>query len=372
MNTIILRDEFYMKLALEMAAATQGQTGSNPVVGCVVVKEGRVVGLGAHFKQGSAHAEIHALRMAGKEAVGSTVYVTLEPCSHHGLTGPCSERLIVEQVSKVVVACEDPNPLVAGRGISRLREHGVEVVVGVLEHEAKALNEKFNKFIIDKLPFVTLKTASTLDGKIASSTGDSQWITNEHSREVVHQLRHQHEAIMVGVETVLQDDPSLTTRLTVPAIHPVRVVIDSRLRTPLEAKVIQDGIAPTLILTTDEAKEQAVQAFQTQGIQVIRCGTGPRVDLTLAMQELGKRRITSVLLEGGGTLNGAMLQARLINKMICFIAPKIIGGYDAPHNFRFSGFSMMKDAITLRQLRIETYADNVCISGYPVYEGGET
>lgn len=205
-----LDEKTYMRLALDMAKKTRGQTGINPVVGCVIVREGRIVGMGAHLRRGSHHAEIHALNMAGEEAKGSTVYVTLEPCSHYGKTPPCADRLIAAGVQKVVVAAEDPNPRVAGNGIRKLREGGIEVETGLLREEAEKLNEMFNKYIVTGLPFVTLKTASTLDGKIASRTGDSRWVTGEAAREYVHVLRHRHQAIMVGVETVLRDDPRLT------------------------------------------------------------------------------------------------------------------------------------------------------------------
>ncbi|WP_411829901.1 bifunctional diaminohydroxyphosphoribosylaminopyrimidine deaminase/5-amino-6-(5-phosphoribosylamino)uracil reductase RibD, partial [Paenibacillus ehimensis] len=232
-----------MNLALQLAASAAGQTGINPVVGCVIVKDGRIVGMGAHLKRGEAHAEIHALNMAGNEAAGATAYVTLEPCSHFGKTPPCSDRLIREGVKRVVVAATDPNPLVAGSGIARLRASGIEVTEGVLEREANALNETFNTFIVTRRPFVTVKSASTLDGKIAARTGDSKWITGEASRAYVHTLRHRHQAIMVGIGTVLADDPSLTTRLPVPGLHPIRVVVDSTLRLPHEAKLVRDGAA---------------------------------------------------------------------------------------------------------------------------------
>ncbi|MBO9596409.1 MAG: bifunctional diaminohydroxyphosphoribosylaminopyrimidine deaminase/5-amino-6-(5-phosphoribosylamino)uracil reductase RibD, partial [Cohnella sp.] len=203
----LLNDEHYMRLALNIAGGASGQTGVNPVVGCLIVKDGRIVGMGAHLKRGEGHAEVHALNMAGEQARGATAYVTLEPCSHYGSTPPCCERLIKEGVSRVVVATVDPNPLVAGRGIGRLRESGIQVEVGVLQSEAIQLNEAFNKFITTGKPFVTLKTALSLDGRIATRTGHSRWITGPDSWEVVHTLRHLHQAIMVGVDTVLADDP---------------------------------------------------------------------------------------------------------------------------------------------------------------------
>lgn len=364
-----INDEYYMGLAIQMAERSQGQTGINPVVGAVVVKEGAVVGLGTHLRRGTPHAEVHALNMAGEMAEGSTVYVTLEPCSHHGLTPPCSERLIREKVARVVVASEDPNPQVAGRGIRSLRENGIQVDVGVLREEAIRLNKAFIKFITTGLPYVTIKTASTLDGKIASRTGDSKWISNEAAREMVHTMRHRHQAIMVGVGTVLADDPQLTTRLPVPGLSPVRIIVDSQLRIPESARVLNDGAAPTVLLTTDKADPDKVLALRERGIKVIPCGEGPKVDLKLAMAKLGEQEISSILVEGGGRLNGSLIQEQLADQIVMFFAPKLIGGLESPGNFMFDGYSLMKDAVHLTDLEVEQMGDNVCIKGTPVWSG---
>jgi diaminohydroxyphosphoribosylaminopyrimidine deaminase/5-amino-6-(5-phosphoribosylamino)uracil reductase len=364
----VMSDESYMRLALELARSAQGQTGVNPVVGCVIVKDGRIVGMGAHLQRGKEHAEIHALNMAGPQAEGATVYVTLEPCSHHGRTPPCSDRLIRERVGRVVVAAVDPNPLVAGAGIAKLRSHGIATETGLLADEATALNEAFNKYITTRRPFVTLKTASTLDGKIAAKSGDSKWITNEASRAYVHTLRHRHQGIMVGVGTVLADDPELTARLSVPAVQPTRIIVDSALRIPLHAKVLQrQDTNPTIVLTTERAAEASCRELERLGVTVIRCGKGPLVDLEAAMDKLGEMEIGSVLLEGGGTLNGAMLQRRLVDKIILFFAPKIIGGKTAPAAFQFEGYERMADAVKLERLSLERFAEDVCLTGYPVY-----
>ncbi|MDH6671817.1 diaminohydroxyphosphoribosylaminopyrimidine deaminase/5-amino-6-(5-phosphoribosylamino)uracil reductase [Paenibacillus sp. LBL] len=363
----IVNDEFYMSLALDLAERAQGQTGINPVVGCVIVKDGALAGVGTHLERGTPHAEIHALNMAGTKAAGSTVYVTLEPCSHYGSTPPCSERLIAEGVKRVVVACEDPNPLVAGKGIQMLRAAGIEVVTGILRERALRLYEAFIKFITTGQPFVTLKTASTLDGKIASKTGDSKWISSEESRELVHTLRHRHQGIMVGVSTVIADNPSLTTRLSVGGLHPVRIIVDSSLRMPLDSHVVSDGTAPTWILTTEQADEGKRTLLEEREIQVIPCGEGPRVDLKAAIAKLGQMGISSILLEGGGTLNGAMLEQKLVDRLIQFIAPKIIGGYDAPGNFMFSGYEQMNQAIVLTGLESKRLGDNIYITGIPVW-----
>ncbi|WP_281886765.1 bifunctional diaminohydroxyphosphoribosylaminopyrimidine deaminase/5-amino-6-(5-phosphoribosylamino)uracil reductase RibD [Paenibacillus sp. YYML68] len=365
----ILNDEYYMRLALQLAAAATGQTGINPVVGCVVVKDGRIVGLGAHLKRGEGHAEVHALNMAGAEAEGATVYVTLEPCSHHGRTPPCSDRLIREKVKRVVVAATDANPLVAGSGLARLAAHGIEVVTGVLAAEAEALNEAFNAYILTRRPFVTVKSASTLDGKVAARTGDSKWITGPAAREQGHLLRHRNQAIMVGIGTVLADDPLLTTRLPVPGLNPLRVVVDSQLRLPHEAQLVRDGSAPTVVLTTEAAPSERRRALEARGVEVLDCGPGPAVDLLAAMERLGEREIGSLLVEGGGKLSGALLAAGLVNKLALFLAPKIIGGGAmAPCSFDFPGFDQMSRAIRIERMKVETVGDDVLLTGYPRYE----
>ncbi|MEW4370337.1 bifunctional diaminohydroxyphosphoribosylaminopyrimidine deaminase/5-amino-6-(5-phosphoribosylamino)uracil reductase RibD [Paenibacillus kandeliae] len=361
----LLNDEFYMSLALDMAERAQGQTEINPVVGCVVVKDGRIVGMGAHLKRGTGHAEVHALNMAGAEAEGATAYVTLEPCSHYGKTPPCSDRLIKEKVKRVVVAAVDPNPQVAGSGIERLRSHGIEVVTGVLAKRSERLNETFNKYITTQLPFVTLKTASTLDGRLASRTGDSKWISNAAARERVHGMRHRHQGIMVGIGTVLADDPELTTRTEVPGLNPVRIVIDSTLRIPDNARLLDTSVAPTIVVTTASASAERISQLEEKGVRVIISGEGPHVDLKQAMKLLGEWEISSILLEGGGQLNGAMLEAGLVDRITLFFAPKLIGGNLS--TFTFDGFETMNQAVTLEELEVETLDDNVCISGLARY-----
>lgn len=248
-----------------------------------------------------------------------------------------------------------------------LRAAGIAVVTGILKERALRLNEAFIKFITTGQPFVTLKTASTLDGKIASKTGDSKWISSEESRELVHTLRHRHLGIMVGVSTVIADNPSLTTRLNVGGLHPVRIIVDSSLRMPLDCHVVSDGIAPTWILTTEQGDEAKRSLLEERGVQVIPCGEGPRVDLKMALTKLGQMGITSILLEGGGTLNGAMLEQKLVDRLIQFIAPKIIGGYDAPGNFMFSGYEQMNQAIVLTALESKRLGDDIYITGVPVW-----
>ncbi|MEO3945248.1 bifunctional diaminohydroxyphosphoribosylaminopyrimidine deaminase/5-amino-6-(5-phosphoribosylamino)uracil reductase RibD [Gorillibacterium sp. CAU 1737] len=364
-----LSDDHYMGLALNLARGTAGQTGINPAVGCVVVKDGRIVGMGAHLKRGTAHAEVHALNMAGGEAEGATVYVTLEPCSHHGKTPPCADRLVAERVARVVVAASDPNPAVAGRGLARLREQGIAVVTGVREAEALALNEAFRKYIVTGMPFVTLKTASTLDGRVASRTGDSRWITNPQSREFVHVLRHRNQAVLTGIGTVLADDPEFSTRLSVPALQPVRVIVDSELRLPSDARLLRPGSGgPVLVLTREGADPERARRLVERGAEVVPVeGAGARVSLRAALRELGRREIGSVLLEGGGRLNGAMLAEQLVDKLVLFFAPKIIGGANAPVSFAFEGFDRMADAIRFTNMKAEPFGEDLCLTGYPIY-----
>lgn len=360
----LLNDEFYMRLALDLAEGAAGQTGINPAVGCVVVKDGRIVGMGAHLRRGEAHAEVNALNMAGAEAAGATVYVTLEPCSHHGRTPPCCDRLIEEGVARVVAAMADPNPAVAGTGLQKLRDRGIETDVGLMEEQARRLNEHFLHYITTGLPFVTLKAALTLDGRIATKTGHSKWITGPEAREAVHTLRHRHHAIMVGKETALADDPELTTRLSVPALNPVRIVIDSALSLPEKLRIFNDE-APTWIIATERASSESEKRLRDIGAEVIRCGKHSRVDLAEAMKELGKREIGSILLEGGGVLNGAMLQAGLVNKLMLFYAAKIVGSSGSVPAFAFTGPNDMSDALTLRDVGIERYGDDWCVTAYP-------
>ncbi|WP_139492334.1 bifunctional diaminohydroxyphosphoribosylaminopyrimidine deaminase/5-amino-6-(5-phosphoribosylamino)uracil reductase RibD [Brevibacillus dissolubilis] len=368
-----MRDQDYMAVALQMAQGTLGQTSPNPVVGAVVVRDGAIVGMGAHLQAGEPHAEVHALRMAGDKARGATIYVTLEPCSHYGRTPPCAKGIIEAGISRVVVATLDPNPQVAGRGVSMLQEAGIEVTVGVLEKEAKRLNEIFFHYITTNRPFVTVKTASTLDGKVATETGHSRWISGELAREEVHMLRHQFDGILVGVNTVLADDPSLTARLERETRQPVRVILDTTLRIPLHAKVVTDGLAPTLIYTTDRAPADKQEALQQLGVEVVRLSSpSGKVEIDEVLVSLGERRITSLLVEGGSAVNGAFLAAGAIQKVISYISLKLVGGAGAPTPFGGSGIELMGDAILLRDIEVERISDqDLRIVGYPQFAQGK-
>lgn len=360
-------DSLYMARALALAKLGMGYTSPNPLVGAVIVKEGKIIGEGYHKKYGDAHAEVNAFHNAKGDVSGATMYVTLEPCSHFGKTPPCAYAIVEKGIKRVVVAMEDPNPLVAGKGIHILKEHGIEVVTGVMEEEAKKLNEVFIKFITTGLPFCTLKTAMTLDGKIAAYTGDSRWITNEASRKYVHHLRHRFSSIMVGLGTVIADDPLLTTRLdTIAGKNPIRILVDTKGRIPLSAKVLQvNEDTKTILATTEAIEKEKLKRIQDMGIEVIMTPLkDKRVDLAYLMKALGHMKIDSVLLEGGATLNYTALKEGIVDQVISFIAPKIIGGASAKTPVGGEGVPYMRDAIALKDMNISKFEDDVMIEAY--------
>ena len=344
----------------------KGQTDPNPLVGSVVVNHNRIVGVGAHLKAGEPHAEIHALRMAGDQAEGGTIYVTLEPCSHHGRTGPCAEAIVKAGIKKVVVATLDPNPLVAGNGINILKNANIEVVVGVCEEESRKMNEVFNKFIMKKKPFITLKSATTLDGKISSSTWDSKWITSEEARKDVHQLRHENVGILVGVHTVIKDDPELTTRIP-NGRNPIRIILDSTLRIPLDSKVVTDKKAETWIFTSKQYSAEAKEKLEQLGMNIFVTSGSKRVDLHDTLSILGEHSVSSVLIEGGGEVNASFLTEKLVDKVVVYFAPKLIGGKESPGFFAGIGIEKMADAIELEQMDVEKIGKDFKFTGYPVY-----
>lgn len=359
------RDEMFMREALRIARNAEGRTSPNPLVGAVIVRDGIIVAEGWHRKAGTPHAEVHALRMAGDLAKGATLYVTLEPCAHVGRTGPCAVAVRDAGIRRVVVAMGDPNPLVAGKGIQILRDAGVEVTVGVCEAEARQLNEVFLHWITTGRPFVVLKTAMTLDGKIATASGASKWITGEAARLRVHELRDRYDAILAGIGTALADDPSLTTRLPDrTGKNPVRIIVDSNARLPLTSNVVTDGQAQTIVAVTEAAPEERVAALRAHGVDVLTCGTGSHVDLVQLMQELGRREIASVLVEGGGTVNFSLLAAGLVDKVHAFVAPKIVGGRTAKTPVEGEGFAQLADSVQLTQLTAESVGGDVLLTGY--------
>ena len=352
-----------MREALRIAENAKGRTSPNPMVGAVIVKNDRIIAEGWHRQAGTPHAEVHALRMAGELAYGATLYVTLEPCSHFGRTPPCANAIVNSGIKRVVAAMSDPNPKVAGRGFKILRDAGIEVEVGICEDEARRLNESFIRWVTNNRPFVTIKTAMSLDGKIATSTGQSQWITSEKSRRRVHELRDIHDAIMVGIGTVLADNPSLTTRIE-GGKNPIRIIVDSNARTPINSNVVIDNQAKTIVAVTTNAPTARLVSLTSAGVEIIVAGDGVHVDLNLLMNELAKREITSVFVEGGGTLNFSLLNAGLVDKVCTFIAPKIIGGRGALTPVEGEGFENLNNAIKLRDITTEVIDNDILITGY--------
>lgn len=317
-------DELYMRRALRLAGRGLGRTSPNPPVGAVVVRRGKVVGQGFHRRAGLAHGEAAALKAAGAFARGATLYVTLEPCAHHGRTPPCVDAVLASGVREVVVGTRDPNPKVRGGGIERLRRAGLKVRIGVLREECDDLIAAFRKHSATGLPFVTLKLAASLDGRIATASGESRWVTSEASRAVVHQLRNDHDAVLVGAETVIHDDPELTCRLR-GGRNPVRVIVDGRLRISARSRVVKDGKAPTLVFTAKGTTTR--RRLEAPGVEVIRMpATSGRIAWSRLLRELGRRDVMSVLIEGGADVAAGVLAARLVDIVCLFYAPKLIGG----------------------------------------------
>jgi diaminohydroxyphosphoribosylaminopyrimidine deaminase/5-amino-6-(5-phosphoribosylamino)uracil reductase len=354
-----------MRRALQLAALARGRTSPNPMVGAVVVRDGMIIGEGWHHRAGTPHAEIHALSEAGELARGATIYVTLEPCSHFGRTGPCADAIIKAGLKKAVVAMTDPNPLVSGNGLRRLQEHGIEVIDGVLAKEAAKLNEAFIKWISVKMPFGVLKTAMTLDGKIASFTGQSKWITDVPARQYVHSLRNTYDGILTGIGTVLADNPELTVRYMADGRNPIRIIVDSRGRIPLDAKVITDGLAPTIIAVTKAASEDKIRALEAVGAEVLIVpDLGGKVNIHALFKSLAEKNITSVLIEAGAEINAACLKANVVDKLYWFIAPKIIGGKSAPSPVSGEGIKEMSKALELEDFAQHTVGNDILINAY--------
>lgn len=356
----------YMRRALALARRGLGRTSPNPAVGCVLVRDGEVVGEGWHRKAGTPHAEVHALAAAGERARGAHAYVTLEPCSHVGRTGPCAQALIHAGIARVYVGMTDPNPLVNGKGIALLSEAGIPVQVGVLAAECRELNEPFIKQVTTGRPFVILKSALTLDGKTATTSGDSKWITCEKSRRYVHKLRGIVDAVMVGIGTVMADDPQLTCRMGVSGRDPDRVVVDSQLRIPLNAQVLRpSAMARTIIATTVQNAEK-ISALEAAGATVVVCrAQSGRVDLADLLVRLGALGIQSILLEGGSGLVGSMVRMGLVDKFLLFYAPKLFAGGDGIGLCAGAGVPEMSAAYPLRIERITRFADDFLVTAYP-------
>ncbi|SDU31007.1 bifunctional diaminohydroxyphosphoribosylaminopyrimidine deaminase/5-amino-6-(5-phosphoribosylamino)uracil reductase RibD [Desulfobacula phenolica] len=363
-----MTDNDYMSLAISLAGKGKGFTSPNPCVGAVVVKDGRVVGKGFHRAAGLAHAEVEAIDDAGSMAKGATIYVTLEPCNHFGKTPPCTHKIINAGIKKVVVGCKDPNPNVCGGGIAYLRDNGIEVVTGVLQKEAQALIEEFIWYVQnDKIPFVILKCASTLDGRIATATGDSKWITNEKSRAFVHQIRHQVDAILVGSGTLHADNPSLTSRIEgVQTKDPVRIILDTHLTIKEDANVLtQKSNAKTIIVTGTGASKEKRALIESKGAQILEVSLKQeKLDLNELMIKLGQMSILSLLIEGGSVVAGSALKAGIVNKVLFFLAPKFFGSDDGIPVFQGKGPKLIKDAFELKKSTVTLFDTDMLVQGY--------
>jgi len=361
-------DERYMQMALELARRGKGTVSPNPMVGAVLVNRGEITGTGFHQEPGSPHAEVIALENAGDEAREGTLYINLEPCSHYGRTPPCVDAIIKAGVKKVVIAMEDPNPRVAGTGKAKLRQAGIQVVTGVLEDKALQLNEVFVKYITTGRPFVIVKTAMTLDGKISTRTGDSRWITGEASREVVHKIRHEVDGIVVGIGTVLKDDPALTTRLE-GGKDATRIVIDAWGRLPRDSRIINPSSTADLIWVVGEdifLEEEEKKDLSGKGVKVLKLPSkNGEICLASLLEALAQREISSLLVEGGGTLNYGFLKENLVDKVYMFIAPLLCGGKEAVTPFEGKGIAWISQAWKVKKAGLEYYGDDLLFTGYP-------
>lgn len=362
-----MAEEQFMKRAIELAKQGSGWTAPNPLVGAVVVKNGRVIGEGYHRKYGELHAERNALAACSEDPAGATLYVTLEPCCHYGKTPPCTEIIIEKKIAKVVIGSRDPNPKVAGKGTRILREHGIEVVEDYMREACDALNPVFFHYITTKTPYVVLKFAMTLDGKIATRTGASKWITGEAARNHVHQLRGRYAGILAGIGTVLADDPMLNCRID-GAHQPLRIILDSHLRIPMGSRLVRSAKEyPLLIVCNESARDREEGASRIQKLEEAgaKVWTLPEKnghpDLNVLMQRLGEEKIDSVLIEGGGTVNEAALKAHIVHHVYAYIAPKIFGGEDAKTPVEGSGIRLPQECANLRLAKITVLLNDMLL-----------
>ncbi|GAB4538279.1 MAG: bifunctional diaminohydroxyphosphoribosylaminopyrimidine deaminase/5-amino-6-(5-phosphoribosylamino)uracil reductase RibD [Pleurocapsa sp.] len=362
--SISATDVEMMQKCIQLAKQASGKTAPNPLVGSVIVKEGKIVGQGFHPGVGQPHAEVFALREAGEQAAGATVYVNLEPCNHYGRTPPCSEALIEAKVAKVVAGMIDPNPLVGGKGLEKLREAGIEVVVRVEEEACRQLNEAFIHRILHQQPFGILKYAMTLDGKIATTVGHSAWVTGKSSRHLVHQVRNTCDAVIIGGNTVRRDNPNLTTH-GISDRNPLRVVMSRRLDLPTECNLWHTDIAPTLVFTETGSNPQLQKQLIDRGVEIVEV-----TNLTpkIVMEHLYQRELSQVLWECGGVLAARAIADRTIQKVMAFIAPKIIGGTSAPSPVGDLNLTQMTQALNLEKIEIQTIDSDILIEGYLVMD----
>ena len=353
-----------MERALELAKKGIGKVNPNPLVGAVIVKNGEIIGEGYHECYGEAHAERNAVKNAVRTVEGSTIYVTLEPCAHYGKTPPCVDLIIEKKFKKVVIGMLDPNEKVAGKSIEKLKKHGIDVVVGVKEEECKKMNEIFIKYITSKIPFVILKSGMSLDGKIATYSGESKWITSKESREDSQNLRNRLNSIMVGVNTVIADDPELTCRVNNEK-NLIRIIVDTNLRIPLDSKVVNNNDKLTIVATTLNSNENKKQTLRDLGIKVIEVSEkNNKVNLKELVKKLGQEEIDSILIEGGGTLNFSALEENIVDKVIFYIAPKILGGENSKSCIAGMGFSELDNAVNLKNMSYRKIGEDLVVEGY--------
>ncbi len=356
-----MNDLEYMKIAVEIAKKGCGYVNPNPMVGAVIVKDGEIIGKGCHEKYGELHAERNALESCTKIPKGATIYVTLEPCCHYGKTPPCTEAIIASGIAKVVVGSIDPNPLVAGKGVERLRQNGIEVVEGVLEDECNNLNEVFFHFIKEKTPYVVMKYAMTMDGKIATCNGKSKWITGEAARQNVHKDRHRYSAIIVGVDTVITDNPLLTCRIP-NGRNPIRIICDTNLRTPITSQIVTTANCIPTYIATACTEKQKQKPFLDAGCMLLHISQkDSHIDLNELMLKLGEEKIDSILLEGGAALNYSALQSGIVNKVQAYIAPKLFGGRNANSPVAGLGVESPNDAFQLTDSKITRFGEDFLI-----------
>ncbi len=354
----------YMKRAIELAELGKGKVNPNPLVGAVIVKDGKIIGEGYHECFGEAHAEVNAFHHAIEDVEGAEMYVTLEPCSHYGKTPPCALKIIEKKIKKVYISQLDPNPLVNGRGVSLLKEAGIDVETGILEEVSKKQNEIFLHYIKTKRPFVAMKYAMTVDGKIATRTKDSKWITNETSRAYVHELRHEYMSIMVGANTVLLDDPHLDTRREGKVSrNPIRIVIDPDLIVPLDRYLIQSAKQqPTWLIVDELVDEKRLDSYKEKGVEFIMMPMP--LNMLDLMYRLGERKIDSLIIEGGSFLHAKALESNIVDKAYVFIAPKMVGGKEALTPIGGEGVEKMNQAYALKNMNIHHFGDDLMIEGY--------
>ena len=360
-TTDMEQDRQYMKMALELAQKGMGFTAPNPMVGAVIVKNGRIIGQGYHRKYGELHAEREALAVCTEEPKGASIYVTLEPCCHYGKQPPCVNAILEAGIRRVIIGSSDPNPLVAGKGIRILKDHGIEVTENILKEECDKLNEAFFYYIQNKKPYVVMKYAMTMDGKIAAYTGESKWVTGEAARIHVQEQRLKYTGIMVGVGTVLADDPMLTCRLE-NSRNPVRIICDSHLRTPLTSKIVRTAETIPTILASSSKDQQKIKNYEELGCQVLYVPEkNGHIDLNRLMELLGAAKIDSILLEGGGSLNWSALESGIVQKVQTYIAPKLFGGEEAKTPVEGKGFPDPASAVLLKNSEITRLGDDLLI-----------